>query len=257
VQFRPTGTTSWTSGTPVVNATTYQITALQAATSYDIAVEAQNASGPGTNSATLTVVTATAGQPTAPAQVSGVTATPTSSTGIQIGWSSQSGASAATSFTIQYRLSGSSGWTSSIGGMTGASGTISGLRAATSYDFSVIGINSAGTGPVSASVTAVTLVAAGAVSSITWNLVPSGSYTHASGSIGVNAQVSPSTSPIQFGFSLSATAAPSSWTAAALVNTSLWGAYVPTPSTAGTWYAWAEGLDGSAPTVATGTFLVV
>ena len=35
----------------------------------------------------------------------------------------------------------------------------------------------------------------------------------------------------------------------ASVNTDLWGAYVPTPATAGLWYAWVEGTDGSRPTV--------
>lgn len=34
-----------------------------------------------------------------------------------------------------------------------------------------------------------------------------------------------------------------------LVNTDLWGAYVPTPTTRGTWYLWGEGQDGSCPTV--------
>lgn len=34
----------------------------------------------------------------------------------------------------------------------------------------------------------------------------------------------------------------------AFVNTDLWGAYVPVPSMAGLWYAWVEGLDGSAST---------
>lgn len=33
------------------------------------------------------------------------------------------------------------------------------------------------------------------------------------------------------------------------VNTDLWGAYVATPSVAGTWYSWVEGTDGSLPTV--------
>ena len=35
----------------------------------------------------------------------------------------------------------------------------------------------------------------------------------------------------------------------AYVNTDLWGAYVSTPASAGTWYAWVEGTDGSTPTV--------
>jgi hypothetical protein len=30
------------------------------------------------------------------------------------------------------------------------------------------------------------------------------------------------------------------------VNTDLWGQYMPTPATAGAWYVWAEGTDGSA-----------
>jgi hypothetical protein len=33
------------------------------------------------------------------------------------------------------------------------------------------------------------------------------------------------------------------------VNTDLWGQYMPTPATAGTWYVWAEGTDGSATTI--------
>ena len=44
-------------------------------------------------------------------------------------------------------------------------------------------------------------------------------------------------------------APPTNWTLATYVNSDLWGAYVPTPGTAGTWYAWVEGIDGSAPTV--------
>ena len=40
------------------------------------------------------------------------------------------------------------------------------------------------------------------------------------------------------------------------VNTDLWGAYVSTPATAGTWYAWVEGTDGSRPTVYSTAFTV-
>ena len=256
VQFRPTGTTSWSSSTPVVSATTYQLSALQSATSYDIAVAAQNASGTGAVSAILTVVTTSAAQGTLPSQVAGLAATPVSSGAIQLNWTAQTGTNAATTFTVQYRITGSTGWTSSVPGVAGSTDTISGLSAATSYDFSVIGVNSAGAGPASATVTAVTQAATGSVSSITFNLLPSGTYTHGSGAIGVNAQVSPAASTIQFGFSSSATTPPSSWTTAILVNSNLWGAYVNTPATAGTWYTWAEGLDGSALSVSTSSFLV-
>jgi hypothetical protein len=33
------------------------------------------------------------------------------------------------------------------------------------------------------------------------------------------------------------------------VNSDFWGQYLPTPASAGSWYAWVEGTDGSAPTV--------
>jgi hypothetical protein len=160
------------------------------------------------------------------------------------------------SYTVQYRVTGSANWTSSVAGVSGTSTTISGLQAVTSYDFSIFGVNAAGNGPVSSTVTAVTQSAAASVTSITWNMLPSGPYVHGSGAIGVNAHIAPSTSPVQFGFSLSSTTRPAGWTAANFVNTDLWGAYVPTPATAGNWYVWAEGLDGSSPTVYLTPFVV-
>jgi len=65
----------------------------------------------------------------------------------------------------------------------------------------------------------------------------------------VNAHINPATAGVQFGFSLSATVPPSSWAVANFVNTDLWGSYVSTPASAGTWYGWVEGTDGSTPTV--------
>jgi|SRR5579872_2207655 len=38
-------------------------------------------------------------------------------------------------------------------------------------------------------------------------------------------------------------------TAYASINSDFWGAYVSTPPSAGAWYAWGEGTDGSTPTV--------
>jgi hypothetical protein len=256
LQYRPTGTGSWNSSSPIVAATTYQIIGLLAGTNYDVAVTATNASGSGAASAILTTATASVVLPATPSQVLGLVAIPTSSTAVGLTWTAQSGANAATSYTVQYRKSGTSAWTSAFANVLIASSTVSGLLAATSYDFTVFGVNAAGAGPTSATVAATTSAAPQSVSSITWNFLPSGSYTHASGSIGVNAHVAPATSPIQFGFSLSASSPPSSWTIAILVNTDLWGAYVPTPPTPGNWYTWAEGLDGSAAMVSPSPFLV-
>jgi hypothetical protein len=96
----------------------------------------------------------------------------------------------------------------------------------------------------------------GAVISITWQTTPSGSYPHGAGSLGVNAHINPGSAPVQFGFSNSTTVRPTSWTVATYVNYDLWGAYVPTPPSAGTWYAWVEGLDGSTPTPSLAGFTV-
>jgi hypothetical protein len=100
------------------------------------------------------------------------------------------------------------------------------------------------------------LAATGLVTSIVWNLAPFGSYTHGSGAIGVNAHVNPASALIRFGFSTSATIPPTSWVDGIVVNTDLWAAYVPTPSTVGTWYAWAQGSDGSASIVYSTPFTV-
>jgi hypothetical protein len=256
VQYRPSGASSWSGTGSVGGVSSYQLTGLQPATSYDITVAAQNSAGIGAPSAILTVSTSSVTQTTVPPPVTGLAASPTSATAIQLTWSAQTGASAATSFTVEYRATGSSTWTSTIPGLTGTTSAISGLQAATSYDFAVIGVNAIGAGAVSSIVSAATPAAAQSVTSITWNVAPGGTYTRGSGAIGVNAQVTPGSSPIQFGFSLSASSRPTGWTAAILVNTNLWGAYVATPSTAGTWYAWAEGLDGSAATVSATPFIV-
>jgi len=110
-------------------------------------------------------------------------------------------------------------------------------------------VNAGGSGTPSSVVSAATVATPGAASSITWQMTPSGSYSQGSGSIGVNAHVNPADAAVQFGFSASMTQPPSSWTAAAHVNSDFWGAYVSTPASAGIWYAWVEGTDGSCPTV--------
>jgi hypothetical protein len=133
---------------------------------------------------------------------------------------------------------------------------VSGLQPNTSYDFSVLAANTSGTSAPSAIITAHTATAPNAVSSITWNLPPSGPYSIGSGAIGVNAHVTPSNAAIQFGVSNSSSVAPTSWTAAVNVNTDLWGAYVGTPANAGNYYMWAEGTDGSSQTVYANPFTV-
>ncbi len=141
--------------------------------------------------ATMPAPTVATGQTTVsvPNQVTGLAGTAASSSSVQISWTAQTGANAATSFAIQYRLSGSTAWTAGQTGVTAATATVTGLQASTAYDFTVLPVNATGIGPVSATVTVTTQAASGSVSSITWNVTPSGTYTHGSGVIAIKGSV--------------------------------------------------------------------
>ena len=194
--------------------------------------------------------------PAVPGQVTGLAASSPTTNGVALNWSAPTSGGTASSYTIQYRVTGTTTWSTFTTGMATTSGAVTGLAASTAYDFQVFAVNGGGAGQPSAVANATTAAVAGAVTAITWNMWPSGSYTHGAGSIGVNAQITPATAPVQFGFSTSATVPPTSWTVATYVNTNLWGAYVSTPASAGTWYAWVEGTDGSKPTVYPTAFTV-
>ena len=184
-----------------------------------------------------------------PGQVTGVTASSQTTSSISLTWlAAPSGGTGAT-YTILYRLNGTTTWIASATSIAVTAAAVSGLLASTPYDFQVVCVNAAGSGPASVVLTASTAATATSVTSISWNMVPSGSYTRGSGSIGVNVLVSPSASPVQFGFSTSTDMLPTTWTTAINVNSNLWGQYVPTPAAPGTWYVWAEGTDGSHPTI--------
>jgi hypothetical protein len=254
VEYRPTGSSSWTVVSQSVTTSSYTVSGLSPTTSYDFCVIATNAAGSGVSSAIFTASTLSAGN--TPDMVGNITAGNATSSSMQLTWQAPSTGAAPMSYTVQYRVAGSSSWTGSISGVSTTAQIISGLVANTSYDFAVIAVNANGSGPLSTVVTASTAAQAGTVTSIVWNVAPSGSYTHGTGVIGVNAHVTPANAPVQFGFSASATVAPSSWTAGGFVNTNLWGAYVPTPATAGAWYAWVTGTDGSSPTVYATAFTV-
>ncbi len=255
VEYRLTGTSAWTVIGQTITASPYTVTGLSAATSYDVCVFATNASGSSPASVVLTVATTSAGS--APGMPTGLTASGATATSVQLAWMAPTTGGAPSSYTVEYRITGTSAWSMTIPGIVGTTYAVTGLTASTSYDFSVFASNTSGAGPISAVVTTTTTAPAGAVTSIVWNVAPSGSYTHGSGVIGVNAHVTPSTAAVHFGFSASGSTQPSAWTAATYVNTDLWGAYVPVPTTTGTWYAWASGTDGSAPTPYATPFTVI
>jgi hypothetical protein len=246
VQYRITGTALWSTA-PSVTTPGCTVTSLLSATSYDFIVSAVNSAGIGISSTTVTVTTA-AGLGV-PGQVTGLATSNTTSSSMSLAWSSPGSGATVTNYTVQYRVSGTTSWSTGASGLTTTFFAATGLLPTTSYDFEVFAVNAAGTGPVSSVATGSTTTAGTSVTSITWDTVPSGSYTNGNGAIGVNAHITPSSASVQFGFSASLTAPPTSWTIGSYVNTDLWGAYVDTPSAGGTWYVWAEGTDGSAPTV--------
>ncbi len=254
VEYRVAGSSNWTVAATGLADLSCSVSGLTPSTAYEIAVVASNAGGSSALSDILAASTATG--VAVPGQPTNVSATTQGTDTIAAAWSAPSSGGTVVSYTLQYRLSGTSVWANSLTGLTSLTRVVTGLTAGTGYDFRVLAVNSGGTGPASATATATTLAQTGAVTSIQWNLVPVGPYTHGVGAIGVNAIVTPGDAAVRFGFSTSATTRPSSWTAALQVNATLWGAYVATPATAGTWYAWVEGTDGSATTVWPTSFTV-
>jgi hypothetical protein len=125
VRIRESGNSVWTTGTSsgaMVNAT-----GLIAATQYDFEVQSVctglNSSWSGIYN--FTTAGATCSAPT------GLTANNITTTSAQLSW----GSTGATSYNIQYRVNGTSTWTSTAS--TGATITISALTASTQYDFQV------------------------------------------------------------------------------------------------------------------------
>jgi hypothetical protein len=255
VQYRisGTGTAGWSTALSVTTLGC-TVSGLLSTTSYDFVVSAANSAGIGIPSAIVS--TTTSGSLSPPGQVTGLTTSNATTSGISLTWSTPGSGGTVSSYTIQYRVSGTTTWSTGVSGLTSTSFAVTGLLPATNYNFEVLAVNTAGIGPASSVATESTIVGS-SVTSITWNTTPSGSYTHGVSAIGINAQISPSSAPVQFGFSTSLTTPPTSWTIGSYINASLWGAYVTTPSVPGTWYAWVEGTDGSMLTVYPTGFSVI
>ena len=169
-----------------------------------------------------------------PGQVTGLSASNPTSSDVTLNWSAPSSGGAVSSYSVQYRDTGTTTWSTFATGVTATNASVTGLAASTAYDFRVYAVNGGGSGPLSSMASATTTALPGSVISATWNMVPIGPYAHGVGSIGVNAHINPGTAAVQFGFSPSATVPPSTWVVANFVNTDLWGAYVPTPAPVGT-----------------------
>lgn len=254
IQYRTTGTQAWNSVQQAAGTTSRSVNGLQAATLYDFTVTATNAAGPGSSSGVLN--TATASPATLPGSPTALSTTNVTSNSLTLTWTVPIPGGAGLSYSVYSRLTGQTGWNLAASGFSATNYQLMSLVPGTSYDLQVIATNNFGSGMPSSTLARMTAMVAGLVASIGWNLVPAGTYTLGTGAIGMNVHVSPSSAQVQFGFSASASTRPSVWTQAIAVNTDLWGAYVPTPATPGSWYAWAQGTDGSSPTVYTTPFIV-
>ena len=189
-----------------------------------------------------------------PGQVVGITLGAVTSSSLAGSWAVPTSGGVPTSYTVLYRIAGTTTWSNAT--YSSPNFVVTGLAASTSYNIQVSASNVAGPGTASPLLTAST-AAGGLVSAITWYIPPSGPYAHASGgNVPLNVHVNPASATVQFGFSNSATVPPTSWTAAGSAGSDLWAAYMSIPATAGNWYAWAEGTDGSAATVYPTAFTV-
>jgi len=250
VQFRVTGTTPWSTASSTVSVTSFSVTGLTASTSYDFQVIAANAAGSGPASAVATA--ATTGALAVPGAVTGLTAGTATSTTLPLSWAAPSSGGAVATYTVQFRVTGTTPWTTATSTLTTTSTTVSGLTAATSYDVQVFAVNASGSG-TAATLTASTLAAATYTIKPGF-LPPAATYTHGQTGIGINVQVDPAPpgSVMNFGWSISATSAPTTWAATATnFNVDFYGAYVNAPATAGTYFFWAQTTDAAASWVST------
>ena len=255
VQYQVNGATGWSTASSFVVGLSYSISGLQPSTMYDFTIFASNSMGPGPLSSVVTGTTI-ASVGIVPGQISGLTVNTPTSSSLSLTWLAPGVGTTPFSYTIDYRPTGATSWTIYASNIASTSASITGLSASTSYDFQVLASNALGAGTPSAVISQSTAAVGTSITAITWNYVPSGTYAHGSGSIGVNAHITPSSATVQFGFSTSPTVSPITWTSATYVNSDLWGAYVNTPATPGTWYAWVEGTSGSLPTVYATPFTV-
>lgn len=266
VSYRVTGTGTWLSVSAAgIGAT---VTGLSASTQYDFEVAAVNSAGTGAASA---IVNATTGAATAfpPNLPSGVTVGSVTSSTVPITWTApatDASHGAATSYTVQWRQTGTSTWTQQSG-VSGASYTITGLIAATEYDVQVQAVNAAGSSAFTATVNA-TLGAASGNYAMGSGYQPLGNGTSYGHSTDVTANVSDMTTAaggshtapanVYFGWSTSATQAPTSTAGMSAAQgqfanggSNYWYSFnVPAPATPGSYYFWSVETDAGGNIVA-------
>lgn len=262
VNFRVTGTTPWSNVS--ASGTSFTVPGLTASTAYDFEVIAANAAGAGAASAIVNATTGAASS-YAPNVPTGVTIGTITNASAALSWTAPATDAthgAATSYTVQWRVTGTSAWTQQTGIST-TSATVTGLIASTQYDLQVQAVNAAGSSAFTTTVNAITAASGGNY------LMGSGFQPYAAGTSYAHASTVPSanvtdmttsgdgshTAPanVFFGWSASATVAPTGTTDMTAAQGQFangghnyWYLYnLPTPATAGTYFMWAVGVNTS------------
>jgi len=250
VQYRLSGGATWTTASSSVTGVSYTVTGLNSSTAYDFQVIAVNAAGSGTPSSSITASTAIA----APGQVSGLAVGTATSTSVPLSWTAPATGGAVATYTVQYRISGGSTWTTASSSVTGVTYTVTGLAGATAYEFQVFAVNAGGAGTPSSTVAASTLAAPSYL--LTNGTMPAAGTTATAGvsNIGVNCNDNSSVSDgsrtvpasVKFGFSTSNTVEPATFLAGSQTSANAhnyWARYIATPTTPGTYYTWCRAYD--------------
>ena len=153
VEYKLATASGWTDAGHTGTSRTDSITGLTRATAYQFRVRAVNSEGNGPWSAVRSATTS-AELPSAPT----LTATVVSSTRIDLMWTEPSnGGAAITGYDVEYKLATASGWTDAGHTGTVRTDSITGLTRDSAYQFRVRATNSAGDGPWSSTVSAMTL----------------------------------------------------------------------------------------------------
>jgi len=135
IQYRVTGTSSWTGTTAIGSATTKSITGLAANTSYDIQV------APVVGSTTEVYRQVQSG--TAPDVVTSVASTPAANR-LTLAWTAPA-STTGVSYLVQYKVHAAPTYTTFVPAPTATSAILTGLVSGTQYDVKVSSMNSRGT----------------------------------------------------------------------------------------------------------------
>jgi phosphatidylserine/phosphatidylglycerophosphate/cardiolipin synthase-like enzyme len=143
IQYRPVGSSTWSSTTS--GTTSVSVTGLTPGTTYEFQVQAVCPSGTSAYSGSTTFTTLSAASC---GMATGLTASSITTTSATLSWTAVAGA---TSYNIQYRVVGTSTWSTTTSGTTSVN--LTALTAATNYEYQVQAVCSSGTGSFTGSST--------------------------------------------------------------------------------------------------------